>query len=317
VDDFAGARLVPVGGPAPEDVVIDVAGDVYTGLADGRLVRILEGNGPVETVAQLRGRPLGLELLGAGELLVCASDAGLLAVALDGGRVRTLTDRFAGRRLGAVNNAAVADDGTIYFSDSSVHFPVPRWREDLVQRSRSGRLFRRDPDGTVTELLGGLEFANGVALAADGAYVAVAETGARRVQRVWLSGTRAGQSEVFADDLWGYPDNLALGSDGLIWVAMPGPRTAMLESIQRAPAVVRSLARRVPERWQPTPDPAGGLAALDDSGRTVRLLTGTLEGLTMLTGVRESGGTLWLANLTGDSVATLPVPAPQSAGDVP
>jgi sugar lactone lactonase YvrE len=147
--------------------------------------------------------------------------------------------------------------------------------------------------------------------------VAVAETGARRVQRVWLGGPRAGQSEVFADDLWGYPDNLALGSDGLIWVAMPGPRMAMLESVQRAPAVVRSLARRVPERWHPAPDPAVGLAALDDSGRTVHLLTGTLEGLTMLTGVRESGGTLWLANLTGDSVATLPVPFPQPAGDVP
>ena len=37
----------------------------------------------------------------------------------------------------------------------------------------------------------------------------------------------------------------------------------------------------------------------------------------MLTGVREAGVTLWLGNLTGDSVATLPVPTGQSAGDVP
>ena len=306
MDDFAGARLVPVGGPAPEDVVIDVAGDVYTGLADGRLVRILEGNGPVETVAQLRGRPLGLELLGAGELLVCASDAGLLAVALDGGRVRTLTDRFAGRRLGAVNNAAVTDDGTIYFSDSSVHFPVPRWREDLVQRSRSGRLFRRDPDGTVTELLGGLEFANGVALAADGSFVAVAETGARRVRRVWLTGPRAGQDDVVAEDLWGYPDNIATGSDGLIWVALPGPRLASLDAVQRLPGAVRAMVRRLPERLQPAPDPAVGVVALDGTGRTVRWLTGTIDGLSMLTGVRESGGTLWLGSLEGDCIATLP-----------
>jgi sugar lactone lactonase YvrE len=113
---------------------------------------------------------------------------------------------------------------------------------------------------------------------------------------VWLGGARAGRSEVFADQLWGYPDNLSLGSDGLIWVAMPGPRVAMLEAIQRTPAVIRSLARRVPERWQPVPDPAVGVAALDDSGRTVHLLTGTVDGLPMLTGVRESGGTLWLAN---------------------
>ena len=77
----------------------------------------------------------------------------------------------------------------MYFSDSSTRFPVPRWRADLIQRTRTGRLLRRAPDGVVTELLGGLEFANGVALAADGSYVAVAETGACRLQRVWLTGS--------------------------------------------------------------------------------------------------------------------------------
>jgi sugar lactone lactonase YvrE len=312
--DFTGTRLVPVGGPSPEDVVLDDAGHVYTGLADGRLVRIDAADGRLETVARLPGRPLGLELLGPGELLVCASDAGLLAVPLDGGRVRTLVDEFDGRRLGAVNNAAVAGDGTIWFSDSSTRFPVPEWRADLVQRTRTGRLLRRDPDGTLTEVLGGLEFANGVALAADGSYVAVAETGARRVRRVWLTGTRAGQDDVLAEDLWGYPDNISLGSDGLIWVALPGPRMAALGVVQRMPGPVRGLLRRVPERFQPAPDPAVGVVALDDAGRTVHQLTGTIDGLTMLTGVRETAGTLWFGNLTGDSVATLSL---SQAGAVP
>jgi sugar lactone lactonase YvrE len=305
VGDFTGARLVPVGGHGPEDVVVDGAGQVYTGLADGRLVRI-GSDGGVETVVHLPGRPLGIELLGTEELLVCASDAGLLAVALEGGAVRTLADRFAGRRLGAVNNAAVADDGTIWFTDSSTRFPVPRWREDLVRRTATGRLFRRDPDGTLTEVLDGLEFANGVALAADGSYVAVAETGARRLRRVWLTGPRAGRSEVFADDLWGYPDNLALGSDGLIWVALPGARVAALDRVQRLPRAVRALVSRLPERLQPVADPAVSVVVLDGTGRTVRRLTGTIEGLTMVTGVRERGGRLWLGSLTGDCVAMLP-----------
>jgi sugar lactone lactonase YvrE len=316
MDDFPGVRLVPVGGQGPEDVVVDGAGSAYTGLADGRVVRV-DADGRVDTVARVPGRPLGLELLGARELLVCASDAGLLAVSLEGGGVRVLADRFAGRPLGAVNNAAVADDGTVWFTDSSTRFSVPRWREDLVQRTRSGRLFRRDPDGALTQLLGDLEFANGVALAADGSFVAVAETGARRVRRVWLNGGRAGRSDVLADDLWGYPDNLALGSDGLIWVALPAPRAAVLEAIQRAPTWARSLARRVPDRWQPRPDPAVGVVALDGTGRIVRQLTGTMAGLEMLTGVREVRGTLWLGTLTGDGLATLPLPTGHSVGDVP
>jgi sugar lactone lactonase YvrE len=190
VAGFDGVRLVAVGGEAPEDVLVDGRGRVYTGLSDGRVVRLDADGAPPVTVARVPGRPLGLELLGPDELLVCAADAGLLVVSLDGGAVRTLADRVGDRALLAVNNAAVAADGTVYFSDSSTRFPMPRWRADLIQRTRTGRLFRRTPDGVVTELLGGLEFANGVALAADGSYVAVAETGACRLQRVWLTGAR-------------------------------------------------------------------------------------------------------------------------------
>jgi len=36
VDDFSGARLVPVGGQGPEDVVVDGTAHVCTGLSDGR-----------------------------------------------------------------------------------------------------------------------------------------------------------------------------------------------------------------------------------------------------------------------------------------
>jgi sugar lactone lactonase YvrE len=315
--DFSGVRRVPVGGAGPEDVVVDPAGRVYAGLADGRIVRVPGGGGAAETVGRLPGRPLGLEILDPGELVACASDAGLLAISLSDGRVRTLTDRVAGRRLGACNNAAVADDGTVYFTDSSTRFPVPRWRADLVQRTRTGRLFARDPDGTVRTLLDGLEFANGVALAADGSYVAVAETAICRVRRVWLTGPRAGSDEVFVDGLPGYPDNMSLGSDGLIWIALPSPRTALLTGVQRMPRAVRSLVSRIPERWQPAPGRRVAVVAVDDDGRRVHELSGEVPGFRMLTGVREAAGVLWFGSLEGGQVAMLPRPADQPAGAVP
>lgn len=314
-DDFAGVTLTPVGGTGPEDVLVDPAGRVYAGLTDGRIVRVDGPGAPAETVARMPGRPLGLEFRGPDELLVCASDAGLLAVTLDGGRVRTLTDRVAGRRMLACNNAAVAPDGTVYFTDSSTRFRVPQWRADLIRRTASGRLLRRAPDGTVTELLGGMEFANGVALAADGSFVAVAETGACRVHRVWLTGARAGSSEILVDGLDGYPDNIALGSDGLVWVALPSPRTALLTGIQRLPAGMRALASRVPERLQPRPAPTVSVVAVDDAGRVVHQIRGEIAGFRMLTAVREAGGVLWFGSLEGDSVATLRLG--QSAGAVP
>ncbi|MGY2067485.1 SMP-30/gluconolactonase/LRE family protein [Blastococcus sp. SYSU DS0619] len=302
--DFGGTTVVPVG-EGPEDVVVDGAGRVYTGLADGRIVRVAGTTGAVETVADVPGRPLGLELLGSGELLVCASDAGLLAVSLVDGAVRTLVDRVDGVRLAAVNNAAVAADGTIYFTDSSQRFRIPEWRADLVRRTASGRLFRRTPDGAVTELLGGLEFANGVALAADESWVAVAETGAARVRRVWLTGARAGTAEVFVDDLPGHPDNIALGSDGLVWITLPSPRVAALAAIHRLPAPLRALLSRLPASLQPRPGRTLGVLAVDDSGATVHRLSGEIPGFEMLTGVREAGGRLWFGSLTGSTLATV------------
>jgi len=312
---FRAVALLPTGGRAPEDVLVDDAGRVYTGLDDGRIVRIDGPGAAVRTVATLPGRPLGLEFLGPDELVVCASDAGLLAVALDGGAVRILTDRVGDQRLLACNNAAVAPDGTVYFTDSSTRYGVPRWRTDLIRRTASGRLLRRTPDGEVDELLGGLEFANGVALAADGSYVAVAETGAGRLHRVWLTGDRAGRPELFVDGLDGYPDNISLGSDGLIWVALPSPRSALLTRVQRLPAGARAVVGALPDRMSPRPSPVVSAIAVDDLGRIVHRLRGEIEGFRMLTGVRESGGRLWFGSLEGSVVATTAVP--QSAGDVP
>ena len=302
--DFSGSTVVEVG-QGPEDVLVDASGRVCTGLADGRIVRLAGPGQAPETVARVPGRPLGLEFLGRDELVVCASDAGLLAVSLTTGTVRTLADEVDGRALRAVNNAAVATDGTVYFSDSSQRFPIPEWRADIVQRTASGRLLRRAPDGGVTELLGGLEFANGVALAADGSWVAVAETGAARVRRLWLTGERAGSAEDLVTGLPGHPDNIALGSDGLVWIALPSPRVVTLAAVHRMPAALRVLVSRLPEGLLPRPGRTVGVLAVDADGQEVHRFSGEIPGIELLTGVREAGGRLWFGSLLGSTVATL------------
>ena len=79
------------------------------------------------------------------------------------------------------NNAAVAATVTIWFSDCSTRYGIEQWKDDMVQDTRTGRLLRRRADGTVARHLDGLAFANGVALAPDESFVAVAESaGAHR-----------------------------------------------------------------------------------------------------------------------------------------
>src|SRR4051794_32675418 len=205
--------VIPVPGQGAEDVVVDAEGFAFTGTDDGSVFRVQPDGRRIDRVGGTGGRPLGLELLPDGRLLVCDARLGLLAMHTGTGRVEVLTDLVDGRRMEFCNNAAVHSSGDIFFTDSSRIHGIDRWKADLVEDTRTGRLLRRSADGSVGLVLDGLRFANGVALAADESYVAVAETAGRTVLRTWLTGRRAGEVDRLADDLPGYPDNIALGSD--------------------------------------------------------------------------------------------------------
>lgn len=60
----------------------------------------------VETLAETGGRPLGLELLPDGALLVCDAERGLLRVDLADGTARVLADSVAGEGLQCANGLA-------------------------------------------------------------------------------------------------------------------------------------------------------------------------------------------------------------------
>ena len=73
-----------------------------------------------------------------------------------------------------------------------------------------GRLIEYDPaTNRARVLLDDLYFANGVAVSEDGSFVLVAETFRYRIRRYWLTGPRAGEDEVFADNLPGFPDGVS------------------------------------------------------------------------------------------------------------
>jgi sugar lactone lactonase YvrE len=288
-----------------EDVVVAANGLVYTGTEDGSVFSVRPDGSRVELVGHTGGRPLGLELLPDGRLLVADARQGLLAMETGTGAVERLVDTVNGRRMVFCNNAAVASNGDIWFSDSSTLYGIDRWKDDFVQDTRTGRLFCRRADGTVEKHLDGLAFANGVALAADESYVAVAETGARTVVRLWLTGERAGQREYLRQDLPGYPDNIARGSDGLIWVTIASPLDPVVDALRHAPMALRKVVTRIPEALQPKPKRTVRAMAFDDAGETVHDVSGEASGYHMVTGVREHDGRLWLGSLHEPAVGVI------------
>jgi sugar lactone lactonase YvrE len=295
--------VLPVPGHGAEDVVVTHDGSVYTGTEDGAIWRMREDGARLERVGVTGGRPLGLELLPDGRLLVCDARRGLLAMDAGSGAVEELSVLVHGQRMAFCNNAAVGADGAIWFSDSSRVYGIDRWKAEMVENTGTGRLLRRDVNGTVTVVLEGLRFANGVALAADESFVAVAETAGRTVVRRWLSGERAGQTDLLARDLPGYPDNIATGSDGLVWVTIASPEDPVVERLMTGPMSLRRLAWRLPEPLQPKPKRTARVMAFDDAGRLVHDRSFDASRFHMVTGVREHQGRVWLGSLVEPAVA--------------
>jgi sugar lactone lactonase YvrE len=301
-------KVLHIPGQHPEDVILDSQGRVLCGLEDGGILRMCADGSDAQVLVNTGGRPLGLDWLPDGRLLCCDCERGLLAIDLEAGSIEVLTDSVFGTKMRVCNNPSVARDGTIYFSDSSQRHPLSAIRTELIEHVATGRLLCRKPDGVIEVLLEGLQFANGVVLAADESFVLVAETGAARIMRVWLEGPRSGRADVFAEDLPGMPDNMALGSDGLFWVALPSARDPRLHLLHKLPLPVRRLAARAPASLQPAELRSVLLIAFDEHGTCVHFIEGDPRRFHLVTGVREHAGKLYAGSVAENAVAVLELP---------
>jgi sugar lactone lactonase YvrE len=300
-------EVVAVPGDGPEDTLIDEDGSVLTGLRDGRILRVSADGLTITTLADTGGRPLGLEWLADGNVLICDANRGLLTMDRDG-RVTTLLGEVDGQPLRFCNNADVADDGTIYFTNSSTRFGVEEWMADLLEHSSTGSVYRLRPDGEVTQLATGRPFPNGVALSGDQQTLFFAETAGYGLFKLDLT-SAAAVPELVAP-IPGLPDNISRGSDGLIWVAIGSPRNTVLDVLLPKAPVFRKLVWNLPDALKPKPADIIEIQAYDDAGTLVHDLRGTHPQFHMPTGVRERDGKVWLSSLGTTSIAHFATPTP-------
>ncbi|MGX4693999.1 SMP-30/gluconolactonase/LRE family protein [Streptomyces sp. JNUCC 63] len=305
---------VAIGGRGPEDVVADDRGRVLTGVEDGRILRLHGLTDPsgarVEVLADTGGRPLGLELLPDGELLVCDAERGLLHITPDDGTVRVLADSVAGERLRFCSNVVALSDGTVYFTVSTRRYPLQQWIGDIVEHTGTGRLLRLAPGSDTPEvLLDGLQFANGLAADADESFLIVAETGARRLVRYRLTGPRSGLAEPFVENLPGMPDNIwRAGREGPVWVALAGPRVPPLDLLHRAGPTPRRLAARLAVHAPYRPPGTVAVLAVTAEGRITHHLSRRRSPYRMPTSACTTNGHLILGSLWERGVGVYALP---------
>jgi sugar lactone lactonase YvrE len=289
-------------GKAPEDVAIDSMGQIYGGFDDGRIMQLKPDGQPPQLFANTHGRPLGLIFDSSGNLLVADAITGLLSINPKG-EIATLSTEADGSRFGCLNDLDVARDGTVYFTEASNKFPMKEFTSDLLEHRPNGRLLAYDPKSkTSRTIFKGFHFANGVAVSPDQSFVLVAETGMYRVMRVWLTGPKPGQAEVFIDNLPGFPDGISSNGKDKFWLALVAPRNKLLDRTLPYP-FLRKVVARLPKILQPKPKHYSFVIALDSAGHVVdNLQDPSANCYSEIANVIEHDGALYFGSIGETSI---------------
>ena len=295
-------------GKGPEDLAFDRNGVIYTGLSDGRIVRLNAWDAAPQDFASTGGRPLGLVFDNAGNLIVADARRGLLQLHSNGS-ITDLSPNAGRRRVHFANDVDVAEDGTIYFSEASSKFSIDEALLDLLEHRPNGRLLAYDPRTKKSQvLLDHLYFANGVAVSPDQSFVLVAETWKYRILRYWLKGPKKGKSDVLIDNLPGFPDNITTSDRNFFWVALPqGPETRKNIDSLLPHVSIRKILARLPQFVLSQSGEASLLLALTVEGEIVLALqTVKAPAYSEITSATEHGGFLYLGSIREDGIARLP-----------
>ncbi|XP_056176460.1 protein STRICTOSIDINE SYNTHASE-LIKE 5-like [Syzygium oleosum] len=270
-----GAEMVGAGRMVgPEDVAYDSASEViYVGCADGWVKRVKVGDSgsdsTVEDWVNTGGRPLGLALGRDGEVIVCDANKGLLNVSKHG-TVELLTNEAEGLKFKLTDAAAVARDGTIYFTDASYKYTLEEVIWDLLEGRPHGRFLSYDPATKETKVLArDLYFPNGVALSPDQSFVIFCETVMRWCKRYYINGERTGHIDTFIDRLPGYPDNIRYDGEGHYWIALYTGNSMFNELLLKYPFIRKGAA--ILERFnrRPAMEKNSGVFQVDLEGKPV------------------------------------------------
>lgn len=293
------------------------------------------------------GRPLGGHVSADGtSVLVCNSLVGLLRVdlatdparGLVRGRTEILSGSADGRPFHYVNDVDVSPtDGSVYFT-SSVDEPVrynaaagfydtlAAYASAALRGDASGALLRYDPaTGETQKIIGGLFYANGVAVSHDGSYAAVVETGTHRVLKVHLTGPKKGTATTLIGRIPGSPDGISRSetAPGRFWVAMvAGPNIflKLTPYVWLREACGPLLLGMLPTLIKKVIPYTGALLVqegLDSvicpgttgtAGIVRAVVDPAAKHIGTVSGVTEAGNTLFFGNLGGNFVSYMDLP---------
>lgn len=289
-----------------EDFAFDKKGRLYTGLANGTILR-MNTDETFEFFSHTNGRPLALKFNKKGDLIVADAILGLLSVDEDG-EITILSNHYKDNS-GVVHKINFADhfdmdsEDNIYFSDASSKWNLHQVLESMLEGRPTGSILKYDPKKKTTSLVvDKLSFANGVLVSKDDDYLLIAESGSNKITKYWLKGSNKGKLETFCR-LPGVPDNLSLTPRGTIWVSMPILKDSNMDTLMQYEPLRRLLVRFLKCFIPPLPT-KGAVAEIDKNGNVLRYLFDPEgEKVYSVTTAVEKDNNLYLGTYDGSFIA--------------
>ncbi|MEM7183675.1 MAG: SMP-30/gluconolactonase/LRE family protein [Spirochaetota bacterium] len=281
-------------------------GFLYTGTADGWIVRV-SPDGNVEKYAKTQGRVLGLQFAPTGSLFACDAYRGLLEITPNR-QVIVLSNSANKQTFKFTEDLDISKQGIVYFTDASDTYNEKDYLYDLLEARPHGRLLAYNPTTRKTRVLQDkLYFANGVALSQDESFLLVSETYRYRILRYWLQGEKKGQSEIFLENLPGFPDNITSNAKGNFYVALYTLRNPKLDFLHRHPKISSQMAK-IPRFLWPKPQAYGLVLRIDEAGKIEKSFHDTDgSNMTLLTSAIEIGNFLYLGTMYGSQIGKFPL----------
>jgi sugar lactone lactonase YvrE len=293
----------------PEDIVFDNAGNLYCGVhskeydfRDGRILKV-DQSGKVEIFLNTHSWVSGLHFDTKGNLIALSNKLGLISIAPDKTVTVLANKDDKGKPFLIPNGLDIASDGKIYFSNTSSEsaYNVKYGRKLILEIRPTGGLYCYNPTTHKVEtLIDGTYFGNGVVLSQDESHLLMTETEKYRVLRYWLKGNQKGTTDVFMDNLPGFPNGISIRDNGSYWLGFSTKRNDALDNIHPKPGM-KKFVYGLPNFLQPKQELFGMVLNISQDGKVIdALFDSTGKFIPEAGAVKEFNGRLYIG---GDVVS--------------
>jgi hypothetical protein len=238
-----------------DDVVACVASDGRQSFFSCGRVLLSLGDGPdakIQKVAECDGLISAVAVHPSGRVALGVSGKGLV-MRCAGGALTPIST--GGATFDCPAALAFAGPDQLIVANGSARNRCEHWRRDLMEKNRSGSVWRVDVEsGAATCLAKDLAYPCGVAVG-DKRGVVVSEGWRHRL----LTLDPEGRQSTVLDDLPGYPGAITPSRDGGYWLAIFAPRRQLVEFVLREDHYRKQMMATLEERHWVAPALKTGL----------------------------------------------------------